>query len=286
MILINARKFHCVIIVLYLFVIARAQVVSYEATSTFPEEDGWVRSPRLHLPDRWVEDGWFVEQAELFDPAPPVIPEDDFYRRGFADFAGQPHFALEWVVETNGPREAIPGVSPASLVAGGMRGILFHFTIARDRVRYIGTDLLERFYDIAPGVPHRYRLEIKNFRNFTFTIDDQIVYSGISPGPYPTEDSQMVFGVRAGRGLETTRWDYIRFGVPPLSTQGDCDCSGRVDFDDIDPFILAVVSRETYAAVYPACDRLLADMSSDGEVDFDDIDGFVGCLLAGGCAVD
>jgi hypothetical protein len=59
---------------------------------------------------------------------------------------------------------------------------------------------------------------------------------------------------------------------------GDCNCDGLVNFDDIDPFVLALSSPGDYAFQYPTCYRLLADCDGDRDVDFDDIDPFVGVL--------
>jgi hypothetical protein len=56
---------------------------------------------------------------------------------------------------------------------------------------------------------------------------------------------------------------------------GDLNCDGAVDFDDIDPFILALSDPAGYQAAYPGCARLLADDDGDGDVDFDDINPFV-----------
>jgi hypothetical protein len=65
--------------------------------------------------------------------------------------------------------------------------------------------------------------------------------------------------------------------------RGDTDCSGDVNFDDIDPFVLALTSREAYEESFPNCDWLSADIDGNGDVNFDDIDPFVECLTHGGC---
>lgn len=62
---------------------------------------------------------------------------------------------------------------------------------------------------------------------------------------------------------------------------GDLNCDGAVDFDDINPFVLALTSGPDYAAyyaVYPDCNPLLADANQDGVIDFDDINPFVALL--------
>ena len=59
---------------------------------------------------------------------------------------------------------------------------------------------------------------------------------------------------------------------------GDINCDGRRDFDDIDPFVLALSGEESYDAAFPNCNHLLADCDRNGAVDFDDIDPFVALL--------
>ncbi len=65
--------------------------------------------------------------------------------------------------------------------------------------------------------------------------------------------------------------------VPPF-TPGDTDCSGAVDFDDIDPFVAALSGRAGYEAEYPGCYWESADCDGDRDVDFDDIDAFVALI--------
>ncbi len=58
----------------------------------------------------------------------------------------------------------------------------------------------------------------------------------------------------------------------------DMNCDGVVNFDDINAFVLALMSGTEYAAAYPNCNRNLADCNGDGYVDFDDINPFVALL--------
>jgi glucose/arabinose dehydrogenase len=62
------------------------------------------------------------------------------------------------------------------------------------------------------------------------------------------------------------------------SPYGDMDCDGDVDFDDVNPLVLALQDPTTYALTYPDCDVMNADCNTDGIVDFDDINAFVGLL--------
>ncbi len=66
--------------------------------------------------------------------------------------------------------------------------------------------------------------------------------------------------------------------------RGDLNCDGAVDFNDINPFVLALSLGETeYYNQYPSCHFYNADTDSNGAVDFGDINPFVACLSAGSC---
>jgi endonuclease/exonuclease/phosphatase family metal-dependent hydrolase len=62
--------------------------------------------------------------------------------------------------------------------------------------------------------------------------------------------------------------------------RGDANCDGRTDFDDINPFVLALTGRSGYAATYPGCPWLNADCNGDNAVNFDDINPFVELLVS------
>ena len=66
--------------------------------------------------------------------------------------------------------------------------------------------------------------------------------------------------------------------VGPDSPTGDLNCDGVIDFDDINPFVLALSDPVAYQAAYPNCDILNGDCDGDGDVDFDDINAFVALL--------
>ncbi len=65
-----------------------------------------------------------------------------------------------------------------------------------------------------------------------------------------------------------------------LRRAGDLNCDGRLDFDDIEPFVLALVDPAGYAAAYPGCDARNADCDCSGTVDFEDVDAFLVRLMA------
>jgi hypothetical protein len=59
---------------------------------------------------------------------------------------------------------------------------------------------------------------------------------------------------------------------------GDMNCDGVVDFDDISPFVKALLGQAAYEAKYPGCNWLNGDYTNDGVVDFGDINPFVAAL--------
>ncbi len=64
---------------------------------------------------------------------------------------------------------------------------------------------------------------------------------------------------------------------PPLRP-GDMNCDGVVNFDDIDPFVLALAGPVAYGIQYPDCRWLNGDCNGDGVVNFADTDAFVALL--------
>jgi hypothetical protein len=67
----------------------------------------------------------------------------------------------------------------------------------------------------------------------------------------------------------------------PIFLHADLNCDGVVDFDDINPFVLAISDPGAYETQYPDCFWLAGDCDSDGDVDFDDINAFVALLSSG-----
>ena len=60
---------------------------------------------------------------------------------------------------------------------------------------------------------------------------------------------------------------------------GEMNCDGRIDLNDIDPFVQALLDPTSYQAAYPLCPISHADMNQDGVSDGLDVSGFVADLL-------
>jgi DNA-binding beta-propeller fold protein YncE len=128
----------------------------------------------------------------------------------------------------------------------------------------------------------------------TLDIDDAVLYA-VSTGGNAVEvfDNQgtallTMAGVAPLNGrsqlamsIEDASFAVTNFGRLPR--RGDLNCDGSVDFDDINPFVLALVGPAAYQAAYPQCDIRNGDVNEDCAVDFDDINPFVACLVGGQC---
>jgi hypothetical protein len=64
-----------------------------------------------------------------------------------------------------------------------------------------------------------------------------------------------------------------------LAKPGDADCSGSIDFGDINPFVMAVVNTPMWQASYPDCPLGNVDISGNGSVGFEDINPFVALMV-------
>lgn len=247
--------------------IVRADVVSYEGNS-FPEvsDQGWERTPFCD-PERSIDDGWLAAHVEVGCGGPPG-GDKDRYIRSLGDFAGEERFFLEWRMETDGDRSEIPGVSPASMVAGGFFGVTYHFTLASDQVRFQrDAFVVTVFVDIAPDVPHTYRLELYGGDQYVVYVDGQVIDSGIPSARYPSQESDVLaFRAQPWFLPNTTRWDYVRLGTMPIDGSGDYDSDGQVDGEDFYFFEECLLGSGVDAG--PGC--RFADFDFDTDVDCDD----------------
>jgi hypothetical protein len=69
-------------------------------------------------------------------------------------------------------------------------------------------------------------------------------------------------------------------GVVPIAPDGDLNCNGRVNGDDIAPFVLGLIDPNAYNANWPECNSRNGDFSLDGSLNIADVDGFVNVLIS------
>ncbi len=98
-----------------------------------------------------------------------------------------------------------------------------------------------------------------------------------TPNPYGWYDSHCVAATNRLRVLEFLNRKLPVFGATPVvqPCPGDLDCSGTVNFDDIDRFVEALSDPGGAGWPHPECPWSNGDCNADGNVNFDDIDPFV-----------
>ena len=81
-------------------------------------------------------------------------------------------------------------------------------------------------------------------------------------------------------GWTAEEWMVVQFWPrgQQYARPGDTNCDGDVNFEDINPFVTAIVTFDGFRQKYPGCRWLNSDCNFDCHVDFDDINPFVGLL--------
>ena len=255
------------VLVLVLASVSFADVYLYEASSSFPEAQGWQRYTEC-TPERWLEGGWLHQHVEpgggdCFDPPGGDL---DFYSRSIAEFDGESAFYVEWIVAPNGDSSEFPWGGPAALVAGNQGGETYWFAIARDQVKFVQDDFtVILFVDITPDVPHTHRLEIYGDQVYDWYIDGEITYSGTPGGPYPSANPSIIWAAKSAFTESTVEWDYIRYGTIPADGSGDFDSDGEVNDDDVYFFQECLLGP---SGSWPGC--AWGDIDFSGATDCDD----------------
>jgi hypothetical protein len=277
---ISAMRLRALLLVVVIPGLTNAAVGTFEGDRV-PEQVGWERVGSFDA-DRWIKDGWFFQRVELGIWAPPPVGEADFYRRSVGAFAGAEHFFIEWQAESGAPESDIaPNVNgtPTVLSASGDGNALYHFTMTDERVRVIrDTALPVAYVDIAAGLAHTYRLELRGDQWFAWFIDGAVIDSGTPYGVYPRADSRVVWGTRYYLQEHTARWDYIRWGNIPLDGSGDFDSDEDVDGRDYYFFHECLTSERIGINGGPGNDAgpgcRFADFDADSDVDLHDVADF------------
>lgn len=258
-----SRKF--LIVFFVLVTETGADVFSYEC-DVLPTQGGWELVGTFCDPEEWVLDGCLFQHME-----PECEPEGDHvtYKRVLTDFIGEHEFFIEWRMKTDGSSDEFLAVAPAAFVAGGFTGVNYHFTIARDQVRFIRKSPTPMFLDIDPDVPHTYRLELLGDERYVWYIDGEIVDSGVPEGSYPTAPSNNIkFRAKSWLLESTTKWDYIRYGTIPADGGGNFDSDADLDLQDFYFFDECLTNSGPTVDAGPGC--RWADMDQDADVDAHD----------------
>ncbi|MEW6251023.1 MAG: hypothetical protein AB1716_10280 [Planctomycetota bacterium] len=231
-----------------------------------PEEQGWTREFGYGGDVRTLENGWLVLDGRANPRSYDVYVR---YMYGTLDPAPGFVFRLAWRVRVDALTS--PYFDPGVGISSDDRWLVA-FDLNRDTVRSRFEQGVSAHY--APGVPHDFEMRSPDMRTYDLFIDGQLAvrgsfWSGLSW-------SSVGWGDLASNTGSLARWDYIRFGT---TLPGDLDCDGRLDFDDINPFVLALSDPHGYAARYPSCWIANGDLNNDGRADFRDINPFVQLLI-------
>jgi hypothetical protein len=109
--------------------------------------------------------------------------------------------------------------------------------------------------------------------------DDAFIYAiaSLSDSAVLTNNGRLYFRARLSNAANMPIGEAFLW--MPVPVRADPNCDGRIDFFDIDPFLMALFDEPGYAAAYPECWRITADINRDGLVNFFDIDPFIACLF-------
>jgi hypothetical protein len=111
----------------------------------------------------------------------------------------------------------------------------------------------------------------------------QVAASGATQLYFPSHTPPTSFSSAQGRIIpELVPTDVLHAHSGCPTQLGDLNCDGWVDFDDINPFVLALADPAGYWTAFPDCNWYNGDCNCDEVVDFDDINPFVACI-AGAC---
>ncbi len=252
-----------------------ADVYFFECDS-LPTSAGWTQINAFCGAQEWSEDGLLYQEVPLCEEFPGFGAQFD-YTRDIENLEGVSSWFAEWRVVTTGISEELIYTAPAHLVLFDGNGLLYHFSIADDRVRFIrqlGVNPV-LYFDIQPLVPHTFRVELSGPElgdTFVVYIDGEIVDSGEAEGPFfnPPWQPGVNFRAKSKFVPSVSTWSHIRWGELQKPGSADFTLNGEVDFDDL-PFFQECLMTE--AGNWAGC--RWADMDFDGDVDCTDWELFL-----------
>ncbi|MFQ5415258.1 MAG: hypothetical protein ACE5E6_12445 [Phycisphaerae bacterium] len=206
-------------------------VILYEGNA-LPERVGFERI-QVFDADRWVHAGRFFQQIDIgAGSGGPYDGEYDGYQMALRPFIATPFFT-EWRMMTDAPDSEVDGNNGGARMIAVGGGVNYHFNMASGLALILrGYPFPTLYFDIDPGVPHTYRLEVYGADYFEFRIDDIAMDSGLPEAEFPTADALVSFGGQYFLSDHRAQWDYVRFGTIPIDGSGDYDSDGDVDHAD------------------------------------------------------
>ena len=270
------------------FALGGTGVVTFEADGVYPEALGFERTTFCE-PERWFDAGWFFQHVDAPGPCGNGPGGDsDGYTFPIDFLIGSPTFFLEWRSMSDGDSSKFGGGTPSSMVAGGLGTADYSFLIASDQIKFTqDAFVVVLFIDIAPDVPHTYRLELYDVDSYTIYIDGAEVHTGVPGAAFPGLAPVIQWRTKSWTLENTTQWDYIRFGVIPIDGSGDYDSDGVVDEGDLYFFAECAGHSGEGIDAGPGC--RFADFDFDTDVDCDDwlvFESLCGCSFGSDGDVD
>jgi hypothetical protein len=240
---------------------ARADLpcVAYEANS-LPQSEGWEEhqyggGADLELIDgTLVIDGWAsIAISDFFHQDLTALPGPNQYLR------------VDWRLRV----DQVQGFAdPGMQIASPKGSVVLIYQI--NRVYSLSDNTWVGYF--TPGDFHDYTFISSDMETYSLYIDRTLSYAGEFVGlNYPPNIEWGDYGQGAA---SVSTWDHVRFAVV---APGDVDGDGDIDFNDINPFVAALVSG-TDSGLSP-CALHAADVNQDGAADFGDINPFIDLLM-------
>jgi hypothetical protein len=206
-----------------------------------PQGEGWNRH-FAPAPFGLVQDGVLTYDSN----DPQSYDYFEYHRPGTFDPGPGQIFLCEWELQTEWVSYwGDPGVSIKSDDAWVV-SLAFDVNVVHSVHDYVDIS-------IPPGQWHVYTLLSNSMRTYQFFIDGVLAREGSFAHRFIT--SSLQFGDLVQGEASRHSWDFMKCGVvsAPQIAPGDLDCSGVVDFGDINPFVQALIDPVGYMASYPAC---------------------------------
>lgn len=158
--------------------------------------------------------------------------------------------------------------------SGALTGLLAHSaeaTIPADTTAWLVFHFPQTV-TVVPGT--RYFLRVEQVSGYPSWVGGRIQNFYFGGG---------AFGYFAGSNLFWNNYDFNFATGAICDAVGDVNCDCQVNFDDIDGFVIGLISPTALADAHPRCAPEAADTNGDGAVNFDDIDPFIVCVINGAC---
>ena len=262
----------CSLILLFECSAAFGDVFAYEGT-VLPGDAGWDVFQEFCDPVMWIEDGAFHVSVDFCPPYPPPGGQTVTYTHNLEAYVDQGPFFVEWRVESDVNRSAIPFGGCATMAVGSFGPTNYTFQIARDQVQLNRDNELPIVcVGIEARVPHTYRLEQYGETHYVWYIDGLVADSGVPESAFPSWSPMIVWETAVAYLPNSATWDYIRYGTIPADGSGDYDSDEFVNQFDYHYAQECLATGGPNVDSGPGC--TFVDSDGDGDTDLADFAQF------------